>query len=300
MTGKTDSLDPALFHPSAVSAETRAVNAGLVAGAALPAAPCPARVDIYEVRRRQGGAVTLRVIAPRRATGVYLHIPGGDWVMGGPERRDAMLARLADLTGMACISVDYRRGPAHPYPAGPDDCETAARWLIGRARDLFGTAQLVIGGESTGAQLAAITLLRLRDAGHGRAFVAANLAFGFYDLDLTPSARSADRRRFQAVAADFVPPALDRRHPDISPLHADLRGLPPALFTVGTLDPLVDDTLFMQARWIAAGNQAELAVHPGGVHGFTALPGRLAADAVDHMACFLGRVTGAAVRWQAA
>lgn len=298
-------LTPALFRPQAVSAETRAVNAGLVAGAAAPAAACPARVDLYEIRARRGAVVTLRVVAGPRPRGVYLHVPGGDWVMGGAERRDAMLARIAAHTGMACISVDYRRGPGHPYPAGPDDCEAAALWLIGRARALFGTTLLTIGGESTGAHLAAVTLLRLRDAGHGRAFAAASLAFGLYDLGLTPSARAAasgltDRRRIEAVAAAFVPASFDRRHPDISPLHADLRGLPPALFTVGTLDALVDDTLFMHARWIAAGNEAELAVHPGGVHGFTALPGQLSAEAAARIDCFLSRAADAGESWQAA
>lgn len=295
-------FSPALFRPQAVSAETRAVNAGLVSAEALPAAACPARIDIYEIKPRRGAAVTLRVIPTPNARGVYLHIPGGDWVMGDTARRDGMLARIAARTGMACIGVDYRRGA---YPAAPDDCEAAALWLIGRARALFGTMRLTIGGESTGAHLAAVTLLRLRDAGHGRAFIAANLAFGFYDLGLTPSVRAAtggatDRRRIEALAASFVPAAFDRRHPDISPLHADLRGLPPALFTVGTLDPLLDDTLFMQARWIAAGNEAELAVHPGGVHGFTALPGQLSAQAAARIDGFLERAIGTVDRRDAA
>lgn len=298
-------FSPALFRPQAISAETRAVNAGLVAGGPQPAEACPARVDIYEIRAKRGVVVTLRVIATPQARGVYLHIPGGDWVMGGPERCDGMLARIAAHAGMACISVDYRRGPDHPYPAAPDDCEAAALWLIGRARDLFGTTLLTIGGESTGAHLAAVTLARLRDAGHGRAFAAASLSFGLYDLGLTPSARAAsggltDRRRIEKIADDFVPAGFDRRHPDISPLHADLRGLPPVLFTVGTLDALVDDTLFMHARWIAAGNEAELAVHPGGVHGFTALPGQLSAAAAARIDCFLARAVGAADRWEAA
>ena len=77
----------------------------------------------------------------------------------------------------------------------------------------------------------------------------------------------------------FVPPAEARATPDVSPLYADLRGLPPALFSVGTLDPLLDDSLFMAARWRAAGNAAELAVYPGGMHAFNAFPMRLAESA---------------------
>ena len=64
--------------------------------------------------------------------------------------------------------------------------------------------------------------------------------------------------------------------PDISPLYANLKGLCPALFSVGTKDALLDDTLFMHARWIAAGNPAELTIHPGGAHGFTLFPNDLA------------------------
>ena len=60
--------------------------------------------------------------------------------------------------------------------------------------------------------------------------------------------------------------------PGLAPLFGDLTGMPPALFTIGTLDPLVDDTLFMAARWAAAGAEATLEIYPGGVHAFDAFP----------------------------
>ena len=85
----------------------------------------------------------------------------------------------------------------------------------------------------------------------------------------------------------YAPP--DVRDPDVSPLHGELRGLPPALFSVGTLDPLLDDTLFMASRWIAAGNAGELAVYPGGVHGFNALPTTLARRANARLTEFIDR-----------
>jgi acetyl esterase len=69
--------------------------------------------------------------------------------------------------------------------------------------------------------------------------------------------------------------------PDISPLYADLKSLCPALFSVGTKDALLDDTLFMHARWVAAGNHAELAVYPGGAHGFTLFPNNLSRAAIN-------------------
>ena len=90
--------------------------------------------------------------------------------------------------------------------------------------------------------------------------------------------------------ADNFLPGLDRearRAPTISPLYADLRGMPPALFTVGTLDPLLDDSLFMAARWSAAGARAELRVWPEAVHGFTAFPLALARAANATQEAFL-------------
>ena len=83
----------------------------------------------------------------------------------------------------------------------------------------------------------------------------------------------------------------DRRVPDISPLYANLIGLCPALFSVGTKDALLDDTLFMHARWVAAGNETELAIYPGGPHGFTLFPNRLAEEAAARSEVFLRNVT---------
>jgi len=87
----------------------------------------------------------------------------------------------------------------------------------------------------------------------------------------------------------FLPAVTDRCVPDISPLYADLKGLCPALFSVGTRDALLDDTLFMHARWVAAGNPAELAIYPGGAHGFTLFPNRLSQEASARMDDFLRR-----------
>ena len=77
------------------------------------------------------------------------------------------------------------------------------------------------------------------------------------------------------------------RDPDLSPLHAELHGLPPALFTVGDLDPLLDDSLLMADRWQSAGNRAELRVWPESIHGFTAFPLALARAANNAQLEFL-------------
>lgn len=304
------------FHLDAVSPDTLAVNAevarisqafqapsDLAAMRAayvqgdfgLPAAPRSPHATTMTIDG-PAGPLDLRILVPRTAIrGVYLHLHGGGWMFGSNDTWDPQLELFGQEAGMVAVSVNYRLAPEHVFPAAVDDCVAAAQWLIERAQSLFGTSWLSIGGESAGSTLAVLTLLRLRDAGQGAAFRAANLLFGVFDLSLTPSVRQAHHTLLVNVdsiarfASTFAS-QQDTRDAAISPLYADLRGLPPALFTVGTLDPMVDDSLFMHSRWQVAGNDGELAVYPGGVHGFNSLPGDLGKAANLGMAHFLGRM----------
>ena len=252
----------------------------------------------------RSGPLRVRVLTPAQAapTGVYLHIHGGGWTLGGADMQDPELWRLVEATGMAAASVEYRLAPEHPWPAGADDCEDAALWLVERGAAELGApaGRLAIGGESAGAHLSVVTLLRLRDR-HGirGAFAGANLVYGVYDLSMTPSQRRwGDRNLILSDAimrwfSDCLLPGTDmesRRDPEISPLFADLRDLPPALFTAGTLDPLLDDSLFMEARWRVAGGRTRLLVWPEAIHGFTAYPTSMAAAAGAAMVDFLRSV----------
>lgn len=316
-------FDPALFGDAAIDPETAKLNAQMVAlltgqpewwivgAAAFRAArrrgegPFPApvmseRARALTIAGKDGNQIALRIIAPSgRPRGVYLHLHGGGWVLGGADMQDPMLERIADNTGQVVVGVEYRLAPEHPYPAGPDDCEAAAAWLVQHAKAEFGTDALTIGGESAGGHLTAVTILRMRDR-HGYAgWRGANIVYGAFDLALTPSQRQFGDTRLILRTIDmqqfynaFLPTVADRRVPDISPLYADLMGLCPALFTVGTRDALLDDTLFMHARWVAAGNPAELAVYPGGAHGFTLFPNDLSKAAAARMDQFLARVLG--------
>jgi acetyl esterase/lipase len=228
------------------------------------------------------GPIPARVIRPDEVRAVYLDIHGGAWMIGSPRMDDVENDELARECGVATVSIDYRMAPEHDIRDAMDDCEAAALWLIEHTLTDFGSDRLLIGGGSAGAHLAAMTLLRLRDR-HGAAgrFLGANLVFGCFDLSGTPSSRLRRnaswvlRPGLVEAVAEYVmhrqePETL--RDPALSPLYADLSGLVPALFTVGTLDPLLDDSLFMAARWEIAGNPAELAVYPESEHGFTGFP----------------------------
>jgi acetyl esterase len=321
----TRPFDAALFRDAAIDADTARLNAQMIAvlegqpewwivGATnaraarrrgdgpFPPPVMSPRARTLTIAANDGSPIALRIIAPaagQQPRGVYLHIHGGGWVLGGADMQDPMLERIADNTGQAVVAVDYRLAPEHPYPAGPDDCEAAAVWLVANGRREFGTEALTLGGESAGGHLAAVTTLRMRNRHGYSGFRGANLVYGAYDLSLTPSQRQFGNTRLILRTIDmqqfynaFLPTITERRAPDISPLYADLRNLCPALFTVGTKDALLDDTLFMQARWTAAGNAAELAIYPGGAHGFTLFPNALAKSATARMDEFLNHVLG--------
>ena len=229
--------------------------------------------------------VALRVYIPEKVTGVYLHIHGGGFVLNRASYYDELLVNTGSACNVAVVSVDYRKAPENPYPAGLNDCETAALWLIENCSSEFGTEKVMIGGESAGANLSVTTLLRMRDRHGYRGFCGAVLNYGAYDLTLTPSARRWGERNLILTTKliewfhEKYAPAEKYSDPDLSPLYADLADLPPALFTIGTLDPLIDDTMFMHMRWLAAGNRSQLAVYPGGIHAFNAFPIELARKA---------------------
>jgi acetyl esterase/lipase len=295
-----DGLDPKLFSPEAIDAETAAFNARLAESLAATTpthlqAPAAVRAEREAGRGPQGpivrspnaqerlipgpaGDLSLRLFIPQTVRGVYYHIHGGGWVLGSNDAQDPRLEQIANDCSVAVASVGYRLAPEDRHPAGADDCEAAALWLVEHAQAEFGSDRLVIGGESAGACFAVVTLARLRDRHGLTPFRAANLPYGLYDASMTPSAaRWGDRYLGLSTPvmrwfANHYAPASKWRDPDVSPLYGDLSRLPSALFTVGTKDVLLDDTLFMYARWIAAASSAELAVYPGGAHGFTNQP----------------------------
>ncbi|MFG1347035.1 alpha/beta hydrolase [Xanthobacter autotrophicus DSM 431] len=310
-------LDPAVFSEAAVALDTRMVNDAIVKalGAipdrwAVPLAviraarlagkgpfPLPPESPRARIETIPGprGPVPVRILMPDGdPKGVYLHIHGGGWTLGSARENEGLTDRIATNCGLAVVSVDYALAPEEPYPAGPDDCEAAALWLVKEGRARFGTERFVIGGESGGATLSVATLVRLRDKHRLTPFSAAVLTAGCYDLRLTPSARQwgdlplvLNTRDINFFVGNYLRLAGKAEDPDVSPLLADLKGLPRALFSVGTRDALLDDTLFMASAWMAAGNGAALDVYPGGCHVFIGFPGSITDQALKRIDAFL-------------
>ena len=315
MSSTTTFFSPELFHPDAIDPDVARFNRVVEeALASTPSMHTQVPADLREARERgdgpfggpatvdeadnrsidsADGPIGLRVIVPDEVRGVYLHLHGGGFAIGAPHHSDVANLRTATRCHLAVVSVAYRLAPEHPYPAGLDDCEAAACWLVENAQAEFGSDRLLIGGDSAGANLSVATLLRMRDRHARCAFSGANLVFGIYDFAMTPSVkRWGDRNLVLSTPIiewfrEMYAPPECWGNPDVSPLLGDLTGLPPALLTVGTLDPLLDDSLFMYARWKAAGNEAHLAVYPGGVHGFTSFPVSIGREACTRTDDFL-------------
>jgi len=247
--------------------------------------PEPSAMAVESTIPGPGGDIPVRLFEPEEPRTMFLHIHGGGWLLGRPQMSDPGNEHLATHHGLAVLSVDYRLAPEHPYPAGPDDCEAAAAWMLEHGPERWGTDKMFIGGESAGGHLAAVTMLRVRDRlGAIDRVLGANLVFGWYDLRGTPSIFGnggnpdiLDPAGLQFMIESFTPgmSEAERRDPDVSPLFADLTGLPPCLVTVGANDHLADDSYFLAVRMAAAESPVELAVYPDSPHGFQVFPSQM-------------------------
>ena len=308
-------LDPSLFDPSLADPETVALNGQLERLSSN--LPNPIEDGIEPLREARlkgrglfgpivrspngfdrtipgpGGPLKLRIFTTGDVQGVFLHFHGGGWAMGAADYQDGRLEQIANAAGVAVVSVDYRLAPEHPYPAPADDSEAAAQWVVEHAASEFGTDRIVVGGSSAGAHLAVTAMLRMRDHHDYTGFAGAALTYGFFDLSLTPSARNwGDRMLVMNTDlcgwfADAYASGADLTDPDVSPMYADLAGLPPALFIVGTQDPLLDDSVLLASRWAAAGNGTELVVVPGAAHGFAGAPTGVGSEARERTDRFI-------------
>jgi acetyl esterase/lipase len=187
---------------------------------------------------------------------------------------------LAAECGVTVVSVEYRKGPEFPYPAGPDDGVAVARALVEGLAAELGSARILIGGESAGGYMAAAVALRIRDElGAIDHVIGLDLTYG--ELDWSGSASHLGRRAtegYDVLSPDFLLLSQDgylpgltpqqRRAPEISPAYADLHGLPPCFVAVGTCDHLFDDSMMFATRAAAAGVSVDLFVLPEMPHAF--------------------------------
>ena len=214
--------------------------------------------------------------------GGLIHVHGGGWCLGSPDSLRPALARMAIATSTVVASIDYRLAPEHPHPAPLDDCVAAIAGLVEHWHAAHGFApgrRVVLTGESAGAHLGLLAMLRVRE--RGLRFAGACLTYGLFDLSNTlPSrGRNAGSALLDARACrSFVHAYLGADRPvdaSVSPAllaPAALRDLGPALFCVGTADPLFDDSVALHERWRDAKNPAWRVEYEEAPHAFDLLP----------------------------
>ena len=225
------------------------------------------------------GEMRARLFDPRDAREpgplvVYYH--GGGFVIGDIETHASFCAEMARVLDLPVVSVDYRLAPEHPWPAAPDDCEAAARWLAGAPAALGrAVTGLVLAGDSAGGNLAIVTAMALRDR---PAAVPAIAQFPLYPA--TDASRPypsydefADGYLLTRDSMEWFMAAYrgDPAHLRSSPLVGDLAGMPPAVVVTASLDPIRDQGRAYAAALIAAGVPTVFREAKGMIHGFANL-----------------------------
>jgi len=246
-----------------------------------------------------GRKISVRIFKPDTIRAVVLDIHGGGWSVGIAALDDGFNDEMARRCKVAVVSVDYGLSPENAFPGPILDCRVAAQWLVSHTQKEFGTHKLFVSGASAGAHLSAVTAIYIRDSLHaGNQLAGVNLIYGAYDLGRTPSVRQATdtsflpkknfEELFQLIFKGWTIEQL--QNPSYSPLYANLKGLCPALFTIGTADPLLDDSYFMEARWREAGNKTFLASYPECPHGFNVFPTKIAKVANERMLTWMNGI----------
>ena len=243
----------------------------------LSAQPLPAEVTVTAAAL--GGVPTAEItvdgIEPRH---VVLYFHGGVYVMGDAFLAADLASQVGRRTHAKAISVDYRLAPEHPYPAAVDDALAAYEALL---QNGIAPSDIVLAGESAGGALAVATLVNARD--HGLPLPAAAFVMSPY-ADLTLAGATMETRR--EVDPLISREALQARIPDytagqdaalglISPIFADLSGLPPLIIQAGTHEVLLDDAIRLAQQAASADVEVTLDITPGVPHVFQAYHGIL-------------------------
>ncbi len=285
-----ETLD-AILRQSAFPADSSVEEQRRALREVISAQPLPAEVSVTP--GALGGVPTAEITVDGvEARHVVLYFHGGVYVIGDAFIAAELASQVGRRTRAKVISVDYRLAPEHPYPAAVDDALAAYQALLQRG---VAPAEIAFAGESAGGGLAIATLVNARD--HALPLPAAVFVMSPY-VDLTLSGTTMESRRESDPL--LSPEALRTRVVDytegqdaagglISPVFADLSGLPPLLIQAGTREVLLDDALRLARQAALADVEVTLEITPGVPHVFQAYHAILdeATGALDRAGQFL-------------
>jgi acetyl esterase/lipase len=207
---------------------------------------------------------------------VVLYFHGGGFQVGSVHSHRELMAGISEATGCRVLGLDYRLAPEHRHPAALDDACAAYDWLIAQGTQ---PANIVFAGDSAGGSLVLTALIKLRDA--GRALPRGAVLMSAW-TDMTASGESYvsraqsdpihQRPMILAMARNALGAEGDPRHPWVSPLFAELHGLPPLLIQVGDRETVLSDSVDFAAKAKAAGVDVRLEVWARMIHVFQQFP----------------------------
>jgi acetyl esterase len=250
---------------------------------ALTQPEAPAVAEISElVAEGPHGPIPMRLYRPtlrsdnRELLPVLVYYHGGGWTIGDLDTHDVLCRQLANGSGCAVVSVDYRMGPEHRFPAGSDDCLAATYWVRRNAESLgLDASRLAVGGDSAGGNLAAVVALAAREAGD------LPIAFQLLIYPATDQrwghASHKSNGKGYLLESETIRYYHDNYYGDTSNdldwrasplLHTDLGGLPPALVLTAGFDPLRDEGLDYANALVVAGSRATYVCFERQIHGF--------------------------------
>ncbi|UCE85542.1 MAG: alpha/beta hydrolase [Deltaproteobacteria bacterium] len=249
------------------------------------ATPAGAGEDVAAVEDRAlpgpAGDVPVRIYTPVGAAPhpalVFFH--GGGFVIGSVDTHDATCRALTNAARCVVVSVGYRLAPEHPFPAAPEDCYAATRWVAQNAAEIgVDSRRVAVGGDSAGGNLAAVVAQLARERGQPallhQLLIYPVTNHGFDTASYTENAEGylLERETMQWFWNHYLADASDGAHPKASPLRAaDLSGLPPATVLTAEYDPLRDEGEAYAERLREAGVATVHTRYRGMIHGFFAM-----------------------------
>ena len=254
------------------------------------------------------GCVTVRCFRPfgTLPAGALVYLHGGGWTIFSIDTHDRLMREYAARTGLLVLGVAYSLSPEVRYPVALDEVCEVVTWVAAEGQTLgIDPRRIAVGGDSAGANLAVAAALRLRDAGQGDIVRALLLNYGVFDRESSQEAQGRFGGAGYMLGADemeqfwrnYLRDERDAADPLVSPLRAELEGLPNALLVIPECDLLTEQSLAMAARLRTAGVDVVSKLYPGATHSFleavsiAPVADRAIAETADWLLTILGENT---------